>query len=150
MLGPIAWSEDVRVDHPPRQSGFASAWRGAGHWRWLPYMERLHPGVRAGAMRGVRLRVAAKSALVLLGLAPLVGAPPSFGLGLVALAAWQVRRLRRVLGIALAHGWRVPVGTQLAYVAGEWLLDYRRWAAYVAGRGVERVDTTQVEAELGF
>jgi GT2 family glycosyltransferase len=150
MIGPIAWSEDVRVEHPPRPSGFAAAWRGAGHWRWLPYMERLHPGVREGAMRGVRLRVAAKSALVLLGVSPVAGAPVSFGLGLLGLAAWQARRLRRVLAIAVAHGWRVPLGTQLAYVAGEWLLDYRRWAAYVQGRDIERVERDEVEEELGF
>ncbi len=149
-FGPIGWSEAVRVEHPPRAGSARSAWRAAGYWRWMPYMQRQHPGAWAGAIGGVRRRALLKAALVLIGLAPLVGAPVSLALAWVGLLAWQAKRLQRVLGEAVTYGWRVPPAQQLAYLFGEWLLDFRRWAAYASGRHMETKRSGREIAELGF
>lgn len=151
VIGAIAWSEAMVVWHPARASNFAGAWRATAHWRFLPYLEAQHPERPQGAIRGVRYRIAAKTALVALGFSGVAGVDPSLAvLGWGGLAAWQLKRLRRALGVALAHGWRVPFGTQVAFVFGEWLLDYRRWWFYTRGRSLERVERVDIEQELGF
>lgn len=150
QFGPIAWAEGMRVEHPPRPGSVRSAWRAAGFWRWMPYMQRQHPGAWAGAIGRVRKRALAKLVLVLLGLAPLVGAPVSLGLAWIGILAWQAKRLKEILGEAVKYGWRVPPGQQLAFLFGEWLLDFRRWAAYEAGRNMETKRSRREIAELGF
>ena len=149
-FGPIAWSEDVRVDHPPRAGSARGAWKAAGYWRWMPYMQRRHPGAWEGAIAHVRKRAALKALLVAIGLAPLAGAPASLALAWLGLLAWQGQRLQRALGEAVKHGWRVPPGQQVAFLLGEWLLDFRRWAAYEAGRNMQPKPRGGEIAELGF
>jgi len=149
QIGPLTWSEDVRVEHPPRPGSAAGAWRAAGFWGYLPYMQRKHPGYWPDALSGVRKRALAKTILVLVGLLPLVGAPASLALAWVGLFAWQAKRLQRQLGEAVKHGWIVPPQQQAAFVLGEWLLDFRRWWSYEAGRGLEP-PPMRVEAELGI
>jgi GT2 family glycosyltransferase len=149
-FGPITWAEGVRVEHPPRAGSVAGAWRAAGFYRWLPYMQGQHPGYWAGAIGAIRRRALAKAALVLLGLSPLVGAPASLGLAWLGLLAWQARRLQRALTQAVDHRWRIPPGAQLAFLLGEWLLDFRRWAAYASGRGMETKRRGGEIEELGF
>lgn len=149
QIGPLNWSEDVRVEHPPRAGSARSAWRGAGFWAYLPYMQRKHPGYWPDAMAGVRKRALAKLCLVLLGLLPLVGAPASLALAWVGLFAWQARKLQRTLAEAVKHGWVVPPAQQLQFVLGEWVLDFRRWFAYASGRNLEP-PPMRVEAELGI
>lgn len=149
-FGEIRWAEGVVVEHPPRPGSARGAWRAAGFWRWMPYMQRKHPDAWRGAIGGVRKRALLKLGLVLVGLSPLVGAPLSFALAWVGILAWQAKRLQRVLGQAVQAGWRVPPGQQLAFVLGEWLLDFRRWAAYEGGRGMEPKSSRREIAELGF
>ena len=150
QFGPIAWSEDMRVDHPPRAGTVKGAWRAAGYWHWMPYMQRQHPGAWDGAIAHVRKRALAKAALVALGLSPLLGAPASLGIFWLGILAWQGRRLQRALAEAVRYRWRVTAGQQLAFVLGEWLLDFRRWAAYETGRNLETKRSTREIAELGF
>ncbi|MEB3196844.1 MAG: glycosyltransferase [Candidatus Sericytochromatia bacterium] len=149
-LGEPSWSEAVVVQHPPRPIAFAGAWRAAGYLRWLPYMQRKHPEAWGGMAPGVWRRVALKSGLLGLGLSPLFGAPALGWLGLAALFAWQARRLKRGLSQAIAHQWRIPLGSQLAFLGLEWLLDFKRAWALWQGRRVETKPPAPIEQELGF
>lgn len=135
--GPIRWSEDVVVEHPHRMAPFSKAFRAAGYYRYLPYMQRKHPGFWASAMPGIRKRALLKAALVVVGLAPLFGAPLSLLIAWVGLFAWQANQLKWLLKRAVAHEVRVPVGDQLAFVFTGWALDLARWWAYVVGKGMK-------------
>lgn len=135
--GPITWSEAVVVEHPHRPAPFFKAFRAAGYYRYLPYMQRKHPGFWPDTMGGVRKRALAKGALALVGLSPLVGAPVSLLIAWVGLFAWQANQLKWLLKRAIAYEVRVPVKDQLAFVFTGWALDLARWQAYVAGKGMK-------------
>lgn len=149
QIGPLTWSEGVQVEHPPRAGSVAGAWRAAGFWAYLPYMQRKHPGYWPDALSGVRKRALAKACLVGIGLLPLVGAPTSLALAWVGLFAWQGKRLQKALAEAVKHGWVVPPWQQAQFILGEWLLDFRRWFAYERGRSLEP-PPMRIEAELGI
>jgi hypothetical protein len=150
QFGEIAWSEAMLVQHPPRPVSWASAWRAAGYWRWLPYMRVKHPDAWVDALAGVQRRVVAKTSLLLLGATPLLGAPVVFSLAWAGLLAWQARRLKRALSLALAHGQHIALSAQGRFLLSEWVLDYRRWWAAWQGRGLEAKPREDIEMELGF
>lgn len=132
-FGPIAWAPEARVEHPPRVVPFRKAFKSAGYTYYLSYMRRKYPGYRAGFMRGVARRSAAKALLVAIGLAPLAGAPGALYVAWLGLAAWQARRLQRVLGEVAGYKLRVPVSSQLAFVGAEWLVDFVRGFSFLRG-----------------
>lgn len=135
--GPITWRDDVVVEHPHRLAPFSRAFRTAGFYKYLPYMQRKHPGFWPDAMAGVRKRALARGVLVLIGLSPLVGAPVSLLVAWVGLVAWQASRLKWILKRAVNYEVRVPVADQLAYLFVGWSLDFVRWWAYVSGKGMQ-------------
>ncbi|MDB5102143.1 MAG: glycosyl transferase family 2 [Cyanobacteria bacterium RYN_339] len=132
-FGPITWAAEARVEHPPRVVPLRKAFKSAGYTYYLPYMRRKYPGYRAGFMAGVARRIAAKTVLVAIGLAPLAGAPVALGVAWLALFAWQAKRLQRTLAEVASAKLQVPVVSQLAFLGTEWLLDYARGLAYVRG-----------------
>lgn len=148
--GEIAWSDGMVVEHPPRKIGWSQAWRAATYWHWLPYFRRRHPEAWSGALPGVYRRIVLKTTLLLLGAAPVLGAPGVFFFSWAVLFAWQARRLKSLLSLAMQHGWRIDFPPQMAFLALEWLLDYRRaWSAW-QGRDVQMKPQGDIETELGF
>jgi glycosyltransferase involved in cell wall biosynthesis len=135
--GPIAWRDDMVVQHPHRVVPFRKAFQTAGFYRYLPYMQRKHPGFWPKAMAGVRKRSLAKAVLVLIGLAPLAGAPWSLAIAWIGLFAWQATRLQDLLKRLVAYNVAVPVQDQLAFVFFGWAVDFARWSAYVSGKGMQ-------------
>jgi glycosyltransferase involved in cell wall biosynthesis len=135
VFGKPLWSQAMGVEHPPRLVPFNSAWRKAAFYRFLPYMQRKHPGYWKGALRALILRVLLKSALLLGGCLAFISS--SFVLAWIALFAWQIKRLQRVVKSAWSHHVRVPLNDQLAFVALEWLLDFWRLASYWQGLKLE-------------
>jgi hypothetical protein len=147
-FGEIAWREGMRVDHPPRPAPFSKVWRGARFYFYLPYMQRKYPGYWKGAMPAVRKRSLAKAALALVGLSPLVGAPLSFAVAWLVLAAWQLKRLQDLLKRAVSYGVRIPVSGQLQFILLEWLVDFVRWQSYAHGRGLQAKPAPEEELVL--
>jgi glycosyltransferase involved in cell wall biosynthesis len=132
-FGEISWSDEARVEHPPRTVPFLRAWRAAGYYYYLPYMQRKHAGFWADAAPGILRRCAVKATLVLLGLSPLFGAPGAFAVAWLAIAAWQFKRLQAILAVAVAHRMRISPISQLAFLLFEWQLDFARGLAYLRG-----------------
>lgn len=134
--GAITWDPEVKVEHPPRVSPFRKAFRSAGYYYYLPYMQRKHPGYWKGAIPAMARRVAAKTALVALGLAPLAGWPVGLATAWLALGAWQGKRLQAALQKAMAARTTLNPVSQVAYFLAEWTLDFVRLFAYVRGLGL--------------
>lgn len=137
-FGAFAWAEGMQVDHPPRPGTIGGAWRAAAFYRFLPYMQGKYPGYWEGAMPAVRKRVLAKALLVGIGLSPALGAPASLAVAWLGILAWQAHRLQKLMAQASGHGAAVPLTHQLVFLAGEWLLDFRRWIAFETGRGIQK------------
>lgn len=135
--GPPAWSEEVRVEHPPRTAKLGSMWRGAKFYYFLPYMQRKYAGYWAEAMPAVRKRALIKGALVLVGLLPLVGLPWSLAIAWAGIFAWQARRLKKALDLAVIYHVPIPITSQLGFLGLEWAVDFVRWSAYFQGRNLQ-------------
>jgi glycosyltransferase involved in cell wall biosynthesis len=133
MFGDVTWSDEARVEHPPRTVPFWRAWKAAGYYYYLPYMQRKHPGFWPDAAPGILRRSLVKGALVLVGLTPLLGAPPALAVAWLAIAAWQIKRLQAVLATVLSYRMRISPLSQLAFLLFEWQLDFARGLAYLRG-----------------
>lgn len=148
--GPPLWMPEMMVHHPPKAASWASLWRGAGFFFYLPHHRRKHPGAWVGAIEACRRRVALKIALLAwaplaLGLAEVGGRWGGLGamawawglglgaLGPLGLVAWQLKRLGPLRAQAKAGAWPLAWPEQLRFVLAEWLLDFRRLGAYQAG-----------------
>lgn len=136
-FGPITWSQEARVEHPPRTVPFRRAFKSAGYFYFLPYMRRQHPGYWDGAIPAIVRRVAIKSLLVLAGLAPLVGAPVLLAAAWLPLFAWQAKRLQAALTKAVTYGAHIAPVSQFAFLLFEWTVDYVRLWSYIRGLGLK-------------
>lgn len=137
VFGPIAWREDMLVDHPPRPASVQGWFRQAKFYTYLPYMQSKYPGYRQDAFSGLTKRVAVKALIVLVGLLPLVGFPTSLMATWLLIPAYQIKQLQGWLKLAVVYKAKIPVGDQLAFIAFDWLVDFVRWASYMKGRGLE-------------
>jgi glycosyltransferase involved in cell wall biosynthesis len=146
--GPISWRDSVVVEHPHRLAPIAKAFQSARYYRFLPYMQRKHPGFWPDAMKGVRRRSLAKLALVLIGLLPLVGAPTSLALAWAGLFIWQGKQLQGLLKRAWESGVVVPLVDQLGFLFAGWALDPMRWAAYASGKAMTAKPAPPEELDL--
>jgi GT2 family glycosyltransferase len=148
VYGAIAWRDAVVVEHPHRQAPFTKAFQTARFYRFLPYMQRKHPGFWPDAMAGIRRRSLAKLALVAVGLSPLLGAPVSLAIAWVGLFAWQGKQLTAILKRAVDHGVRVPLLDKLLFLVAGWALDPLRWWAYASGRSMTAKPAPPEELDL--
>jgi cellulose synthase/poly-beta-1,6-N-acetylglucosamine synthase-like glycosyltransferase len=140
-FGALTWHEEMAVDHPPRPATVSGWFRQAKFYYFLPYMQRKYPGYMADAFPSLTKRVLVKSLLVLIGLLPLLspflGLPVSLAATWLIILAWQFKKLQADLKLAVIYKAKIPVATQLAFLATEWAVDFVRWSSYLKGRSLE-------------
>lgn len=150
--GPPKWVAGMRVHHPPRPATWASLWRGAGFYYYLPHHERKHPTAWVGAGKAAKRRAIYKYGFLGVGFGgglsgllsgtlghggwrPVAMGAALFALGTGGLVAWQLKRLAKLKAQAAERGATLPLAHQLRFVLLEWALDFKRFWSYRRGLG---------------